>query len=163
MAANILFQLFDQLILLGNHGLDDIANGQQHRRRCCAARSYRDFASAWKLYEIAIGILDDELALADFYIISPIPSVFAFSIEWLLTDIFAVGPMGTNIIGAVALSPGIWHSAVLSHYRARGSFFGGSEDPGNRFFISPLLQAVPDEPDITWLTAPECPIHHPMP
>lgn len=35
--------------------------------------------------------------------------------------------------------------------------------PGNRFFISALLQAVLDEPDITWLTAPECPIHHPMP
>ena len=29
MAANVLFQLFDQLILLGNHGLDDIANGHQ--------------------------------------------------------------------------------------------------------------------------------------
>jgi hypothetical protein len=33
-------------------------------------------------YEITVGILDDEFALAYFYIVSPIPGVFAFSIEW---------------------------------------------------------------------------------
>lgn len=28
MTANVLLQLLDQLVLLGNYGLDDIANGQ---------------------------------------------------------------------------------------------------------------------------------------
>ncbi|MDB5982604.1 MAG: hypothetical protein JWQ69_3619 [Pseudomonas sp.] len=36
----------------------------------------------YQLYEITFGILDDEFALAYFYIFSLIPSVFAISIEW---------------------------------------------------------------------------------